>query len=106
MADLSAAFTAETGYELDIVAGSTGKLYFQIARGAAIDAFLAADVDRPDRLIEDGLAAPESQFTYAIGRLVLWYPSGDDVCPDRLQAPVSGWLAIAYPDLAPYGRAA
>ncbi|MEO1028366.1 MAG: substrate-binding domain-containing protein, partial [Pseudomonadota bacterium] len=40
-------FQAETGYEIEIVSNSTGKLYAQILNGAPFDVFLAADQERP-----------------------------------------------------------
>ena len=92
---------------LKFTAGATGKLYAQIRNGAPFDAFLAADQLRPRLLQEQGLAAPGSRFTYALGRLALW--SADPARQLNAQALRAGGfrkLAIANPDLAPYGRAA
>ena len=62
-------FERQTGSEVSISHGSTGQLYALIANGAPIDVFLAADRDRPFRLLEEGTA---SQIrTYAVGRLFL-----------------------------------
>jgi len=109
MATLAPAFEAGSGHELILVLGSTGKLYAQITHGAPFDVLLAADAARPARLAEEGLAEPESQFTYAIGRLVLWSPDpgmiGAD-CRATLAAGRFRHLAIANPALAPYGAAA
>lgn len=92
---------------LKFTAGATGKLYAQIRNGAPFDAFLSADQLRPRLLQEQGLAAPGSRFTYALGRLALW--SADPARQLNAQALRAGGfrkLAIANPDLAPYGRAA
>lgn len=67
--------------------------------------FLAADQDRPRRLIEDRRINARSRLTYAIGGLALWSPTRDDVTPDTLAAPDIARMAIANPDLAPYGAA-
>jgi molybdate transport system ATP-binding protein len=34
--------------------------------------FLSADDERPRQAVERGFAVPESRFTYAVGKLVLW----------------------------------
>ena len=88
-------------HRIDLVAGSTGKLYGQIAQGAPYDAFLAADTARPKRLVAEGSALAESYAVYAIGRLV--FVGGDE---QMLRQHGFERLAIANPKLAPYGRAA
>lgn len=106
---LEARFETETGREIRLVAGSTGKLAAQILAGAPFDALLAADAERPALLIAEDAARPETLFTYALGRLALW--SAD---PDRIGADGAATLrenrfrrlAIANPRLAPYGAAA
>ena len=99
--ELGAAFGARTGHELRFTAGSTGKLYTQIVRGAPFDAFLAADAARPERLEREGRGT--GRFTYGIGRLVLWSRDGEP-SEDVLRA--IDRLSIANPALAPYGVAA
>ncbi len=104
--DITAAFTAETGHEVAIVHGSTGKLYAQIVAGAPFDLFLSADADRPERLAREGRAATEPR-TYAIGHLALVHR--DSVAPGTLDEILSRpglRIAIADPDVAPYGGAA
>jgi molybdate transport system substrate-binding protein len=51
---------------------------------------------------------PGSRFTYAVGRLVLWSPQAGYVDPGGkiLERGDFRHLAIANPDLAPYGTAA
>lgn len=99
---LEADFEARTDYNIEAVVGSTGKLYAQIAYGAPYDVFLAADQERPNRLIEERRAIETSLFTYALGRLMLY--GTDD--PVALAAPQIKRIAIANPKLAPYGKAA
>ncbi|MCY3971363.1 MAG: molybdate ABC transporter substrate-binding protein [Acidobacteria bacterium] len=104
---LAADFEQRTGHRVTVTVGSTGKLYAQILHGAPFDVFLAADQERPRLLVEQGLAVEDSLRTYAIGRLVLW--SSDptiEATPETLRAGSFRRLAIANPDLAPYGAAA
>jgi len=105
---LAGAFRAGTGHEVITSVGSTGQLYAQISNGAPFDIFLAADRERPGRLIDEGEALAASRFTYAVGRLVLYGPSLDSVRAGGidLMDPRNRRIAIANPDLAPYGRAA
>ncbi len=101
-------FEEGSDHRIVLIAGSTGKHYAQIRNGARLDAFLAADIERPRRLEDEGLAVAGSRFTYARGRLVLWSGRAGSV-PDGLSGldrhPFRH-LAIAQPELAPYGRAA
>ena len=104
---LAADFEQRTGHRVTVTVGSTGKLYAQILHGAPFDVFLAADQERPRLLVEQGLAVEDSRRTYAIGRLVLW--SSDptlEASAETLRASSFRRLAIANPDLAPYGAAA
>lgn len=108
--DLASAFQTETGHKAKISFGSTGKLYAQIEHGAPYHVFLAADVQRPRKAEQEGLAVPGSFFVYANGRLVLWsaadqlFADGDG--PDFLTSGAFKRLAIANPKTAPYGLAA
>lgn len=100
---LEAAFEAETDYKIDLVSGSTGQLYTQIINGAPYDVFLSADAARVTKLIEGGHGLEETRFTYAIGRLVLF---GVEKSQSVLRTERDNKLAIANPDIAPYGAAA
>jgi len=107
--ELAARVEAEAGIQVRLVSGSTGKLYAQVANGAPFDVFLAADAERPQRLVDAGLGVGESLFTFATGGLVLW--SRDAAlqganCRQALDELGDRKLAIANPVTAPYGRAA
>lgn len=106
--DVSQRFENETGHQLTLIFGSTGKLYTQIKNGAPFDVFLAADERRPALLESNGDAIAGSRFTYAIGKIVLWSPDIQYSNPgiSTLQQQDFRFLAIANPKLAPYGRAA
>ncbi|WP_415226397.1 molybdate ABC transporter substrate-binding protein [Psychromonas sp.] len=88
-----------------ISSASTGTLYNQITHGAPFDLFLSADSERA-KLIE---ASPQgvsgSRFTYANGRLAFWVRNGAAINQQTL-LDYKGRLAIANPQLAPYGLAA
>ena len=106
---LEADFERDGRHTLTFVAGSTGKLYAQIVHGAPFDAFLAADQERPELLEREGLAVAGSRFTYATGRLTLWSREPGRVGSDGAATLRRGGfrlLAIANPELAPYGAAA
>jgi len=104
---LEADFERATEHELRITTGSTGKLFAQIVHGAPYDVFLAADRARPSRLVDEGYAIESSRRTYASGRLALVSKSREAAdLQARLSSGAFNRLAIANPDLAPYGRAA
>lgn len=103
--EVAALFERQTNHTLIIVSGSTGKLYTQIRHGAPFDVFLSADQHTASRLVREGIAAEESQFTYARGALVLWHRGTESLPLDWLEA-APARIAIAHPDLAPYGQAA
>jgi molybdate transport system substrate-binding protein len=109
MERLQAMFEEQSGHDLTPVIGSTGKLYAQITNGAPFDVLLAADQERPARLVEEEHAVADSRFTYAVGRLALWSADADLIGEGGgavLRRGAFDHLAIANPELAPYGRAA
>lgn len=103
------AFENAGSHEITLITGASGKLYAQILNGAPFDVFLSADRLRPSRLVEEGHALENSQFTYARGRLTLWSQDKDAVKTLHGEPPdITGLrkIAIANPELAPYGLAA
>lgn len=105
---ITAAFHQSSQHRVTLISGSTGKHYAQVIHGAPFDVLLAADRKRPELLEQAGLAVSGSRFTYAIGRLVLWSPSNGlvDEGGSILESGSFRHLAIANPELAPYGEAA
>ena len=108
MTSLASDFEKNSGHKVKLVFGSTGKHYAQIHNGAPFDIFFAADIKRPRLLEEEGIAIPGSRFTYAKGKLILWSPMPNYVDSEGeiLRHGSFEHLAIANPNLAPYGRAA
>ena len=107
MQQIAAAFEKDTGHKVVAAYGSTGKFYAQIKNGAPFEALLAADDETPARLIKENAAVAGSQFTYAIGKLVLWSakPAVVDAKGEVLKKGGFDHLALANPKLAPYGAA-
>ena len=92
------AYEADSGQEIQLISGSTGKLIAQISQGAPFDVFLSADSVRAEALRDRQTAL------YAIGRAVLWCPQGDPavmILNNQYQK-----MALANPKHAPYGMVA
>ncbi|MEO5807368.1 molybdate ABC transporter substrate-binding protein [Devosia sp.] len=103
---LAEAFKAETGDELVLSFGASGALYTQVTQGAPFDVFLSADDTHPKKAIDDGLGVAGTNFTYAVGSLVLYSTTLDvSVGEAALNLPFNK-LAIGNPESAPYGIAA
>ena len=105
---IAAEFERETGHKAKLAFGASGRFYAQIKNGAPFQVFLSADDETPAKLAQEGLAEVASQFTYAIGRLVLWSAKTGfvDATGNVLKSGKFTKLAIANPKTAPYGRAA
>lgn len=110
-AEIGRAFTAQTGIKVTYSFAATGDLTKQIENGAPFDVFAAADAEHVAQLEERNLLTPDTRARYARGSLVLWLPPNnraatnvmriEDLKRDDVQT-----IAIAKPDLAPYGLAA
>lgn len=107
MQKIAVEFEKDTGHKVVASFGSTGKFYAQIKGGAPFEVLLAADDETPAKLIAENAALAGSQFSYAIGKLVLW--SGlPGVVDDKGEVLVKGnydHISLANPKLAPYGAA-
>ena len=113
MQKIAQAFEQDTGHKAQLAFGATGKFYAQIKNGAPFAVLLAADDETPARLEKEGLAVAGSRFTYATGRLALWSKSpnlvddkGEVLRSNRFEKLGIQKIAIADPNLAPYGIAA
>ena len=111
LGDLITRFGGSHDVDLSVSYGSSGTFYAQLLNQAPFDMFLSADVAYPNQLAARGLTLAQSEFTYAIGRIVVWAPAGSrlDLEHDGLQALTQASIAhvaIANPEHAPYGRAA
>jgi molybdate transport system substrate-binding protein len=102
-------FTARTGVKVTNSFGATADLAKQIENGAPFDVFASADVEHVEGLAGKGLLADAPRGVYARGRLVLWTPPDGKARVARVEDLAGesvSKIAIAKPDVAPYGRAA
>ncbi|MBL9157009.1 MAG: molybdate ABC transporter substrate-binding protein [Verrucomicrobiales bacterium] len=108
--EVATAFAKEhPGVTIAPTFGASGTFYAQIGQKAPFDLFLSADTEYPEKLVAEGLAT--ETFPYATGQLVLWArkTAGLDVSTRGLEVlkdPRISKVALANPELAPYGRAA
>lgn len=108
MEKISSLFTSESGNKLMISYGATGKFYAQIKNNAPFDILISADQDYVKKLILDNFAISGTEFTYAIGKLVLWSSHEKLIDPkgEVLASKEFKHIGLANPKLAPYGMAA
>ncbi|MGD9717424.1 molybdate ABC transporter substrate-binding protein [Sulfuricurvum sp. IAE1] len=102
--DITREFTKETGINVKIITGASGKLTQQIMSGAPYDAFLSADVEFPSKLVKGAYTTTPAQV-YAYGTLVLWSDTGADLSKGVtvVADPKVKKIAVANPKTAPYG---
>lgn len=108
MTEIAERFSDETGHQVNLASGASGRFVAQIRNGAPFQIFLSADQERVSALIGSGHALAASRFTYATGALVLW-SANEQLAITGLDALTDlnyRRLALANPALAPYGRAA
>jgi molybdate transport system substrate-binding protein len=105
---VASAFQAKTGVEVVFSYGSTAELATQIDNGAPFDLFAAADTEHVDSLVKTRKLTSDSRAIYALGQLALWMPEGQQSGVRELKD-LAGkqirFIAIAQPELAPYGAA-
>ena len=111
MEELGKAFENKTGTKIEVSYGSSGNFFSQLQNGAPFDLFFSADVAYPKKLEAQGFVEPGTLREYALGRIAIWMPNDSSV-----NLPKEGWnalldlrihkIALANPELAPYGRAA
>lgn len=111
MGEMVSRFSKSHDVDVTISYGSSGNFFAQLLNQAPFDLFLSADLEYPNQLSARGLTVPQSEFTYAVGRLVLWAPTASPLDIEHqglraLAAPSLAHVAIANPEHAPYGRAA
>ncbi len=113
VAEIAAAFKADTGKEVELSMGSTGNFATQIRQGAPFQMYMAADEKYIAELNAEGLTRDEGTL-YAEGRVVVMVPHGSKLKPDEaldnlaamIDAGTLTKFAIANPEHAPYGKRA
>jgi molybdate transport system substrate-binding protein len=102
-------FEEETGAKVTFSYASSGALAEQIEAGLPADLYVSADIDHVDSLREKGLLIDDTRQVYAIGRLTLASSTKAGMRVSDLEGllrPEVEKVAIADPEVAPYGRAA
>jgi len=110
-AEINSAFKATGKPELRVVYGSSGNFTAQIINGAPFSLLISADEYFPLELYKRGLTLDTGSI-YAIGKLAMISKASSDIKLTNNKAEISraiikaNKVAIAKPDLAPYGKAA
>lgn len=92
--------------DLTFTFSSSGVLARQIENGAPYDLFLSANEEFMNQLVKKNKVIKEEIQIYAIGRIGLWAKSGAIRKLADLDQPAVRVIAVANPQLAPYGQAA
>ncbi|WP_251368384.1 molybdate ABC transporter substrate-binding protein [Polynucleobacter sp. AP-Kolm-20A-A1] len=109
--EIATAFKVTGKSEMRVVYGSSGNFTAQIMNGAPFNIFIAADEHFPLELYKKGKAVNEG-VVYAIGKLALIAKTSSGITLMDNRAEIAkaiaraNKIAIAKPDLAPYGKAA
>ena len=94
--------------KIETIYGSSGRAYAQIRNAAPYDLYFSANIEYPERLLQDGHGIGEATL-YAIGRIVLWQRKGGKLDLSKgmgvLRDPSIRRISIANPEHAPYGVA-
>ncbi len=108
--ELQNQFQQENKGELKVIYGSSGNFASQIMNGAPFHLFISADEQYPLELFKKGRTVNEGTV-YAIGKLALIANKGKGITLDDSKDKIAdairkaNKIALAKPELAPYGRA-
>ena len=109
--EINTAFQATGNSNIRIVYGSSGNFTAQIMNGAPFNLFISADERFPIELYKQGKASDEG-VVYAMGKLALIskHSAAMSLANDKTELMraigKANKIAIAKPELAPYGKAA
>ncbi|MCL2566780.1 MAG: molybdate ABC transporter substrate-binding protein [Alphaproteobacteria bacterium] len=102
---LVAEFQKTSDVKINIISGASGELFHQISNGAPFQLFISADTEYPKKLSQKKLTLDEP-YIYAYGLLVI---AGKNIKIKSLEDITNkkiSYIAIANPNLAPYGTKA
>ena len=111
LADIESQYRQQTGVKTEFSFGASVQLARQIRQGLPVQLFISADEEQVAWLQQAGLTRDAGQ-RYAMGRLALISPKASGLPVGQgLEAALKALrpadkLAIAHPQLAPYGLAA
>lgn len=109
--EIAIAFKANAKQGMRVVYGSSGNFATQIMNGAPFNLFIAADEHFPLELYKNGKTIDEGAV-YATGKLALIVKTSSGIVLADNKADIAkviakaNKVAIAKPELAPYGKAA
>ena len=109
--EIDAAFRATGKPQIRVVYGSSGNFAAQILNGAPFSLFISADERFPMELYKQGKTL-DTGTVYAIGKLALIAKTSSGIALTDNKAEIAraiakaNKVAIAKPELAPYGKAA
>lgn len=95
---ISGQFEATHDVKVRLVSGATGRLFNQIQQGAPFDIWIAAETERPAQLKKEHKRMGEAYLGIQVGKKL------SNV--EALQKNSIQHIAIANPDVAPFGMAA
>jgi molybdate transport system substrate-binding protein len=104
-------FKADNKADFRVVYGSSGNITAQILNGAPFSLFISADESYPLELVKRKMAVDEGKV-YAIGKIALLSKKSNGITLGSSKAELTkaikqaNKIAIAKPELAPYGKAA
>ena len=104
MQEQAKAFEKSHHVKIRLVSGSTGRLYNQIMQGAPFDIFIAADEERPALLAQN--AKVLAHYHIGKGSVGLITKEGEIRDAEALKSFKIKHIAIANPDIAPFGKVA
>ena len=96
-------FEENTTVPCQIIMGSSGKLASQIIEGAPYDILISADTVYP-HMVYRNLSLIQPPKVYAYGKLVLGSPTHPHLTLQSLTNSDVHKIAIANPEVAPYGK--
>ncbi len=105
MEEIVVEFEKTSDVNVELIVSSSGKLTAQIEQGAPFDVFISANLKYPKSLYDKGLTNNEPEV-YASGKLVLLTYKNIEPSLSILSSNQIDKIAIANPEIAPYGKAA
>ncbi|MCV9386407.1 molybdate ABC transporter substrate-binding protein [Reichenbachiella ulvae] len=103
--ELESKFEKETGIELEVISNSSGTIANQIQNGAPFDVFLSANEKYTNALFQKGIGINQP-MTFAYSQLVFWSKHPIESISNTLTNDNCKSIAIAQPELAPFGSLA
>ncbi|MDR0484001.1 MAG: molybdate ABC transporter substrate-binding protein [Alphaproteobacteria bacterium] len=100
-------FNKNHDIKINVISASSGELFHQISNSAPFQLFISADTNYPDMLVKNNLTT-DDPYIYAYGLLVIALANKNIEINDitDINNKKISYIAIANPNLAPYGKVA